>query len=266
VQDVAAWLRELGLGQYAQIFEDNEIDFEALPYVSESMLVTIGLPIGHRARLLAAIARLTASVAPDQERRRAAMEVTVQRRNPERRQLTVMFCDLVDSTVLARQLDPEDLKTVMELYQRACGAVIERHAGHVAQYRGDSIEAYFGWPAAQEDAAERAVRAGLECVEAVKEIESAQTLSVRVAINTGIVVIGETGHADAPPSGAFGDAPYVAARLQTIAVPNTVVIAESTSRLVSARFAQEALGAQILKGIPEPIHAYRVKHVRENAH
>jgi class 3 adenylate cyclase len=267
--DIAVWLQELGLDRYTRAFEENEIDFEALPYLSERMLQQIGLPIGPRAKLLGAISQLSlapASYPKAKHKEHAEIAAEVQRRHPERRQLTVIFCDLVDSTKLARSLDPEDLKSVMESYRSACGAVIERHGGYVAQYRGDSIEAYFGWPAAQEDAAERAVRAALESVEAVKAIKSAPALSVRVGISTGILVIGGTDYGNtSTPSGVFGDAPYVAARLQTIAEPNAVVIAETTSRLVSARFVQEALGSRSLKGIPEPIYAFRVWHVREDA-
>jgi class 3 adenylate cyclase len=265
VRDVAAWLNELGLGKYARAFEDNEIDFATLPHLTEPMLERIGLPIGPRAKLLAAISELASVPAADQERAREGPPAVL-RRQAERRQMTVMFCDLVDSTQLARRLDPEDLKAVMEAYQRACGAVIERYEGHVSQYRGDGIEAYFGWPAAQEDAAERAVRAGLEIVEAVKAIESAESLSVRVGISTGIVVIGETGFGDpSTPSGAVGDTPYVAARLQTLATPSSVVIAEATSRLVSAWFDQEELGPKNLKGIVEPVQAFRVRRVREES-
>ena len=136
----------------------------------------------------------------------------------------------------------------------------------MAQYRGDAIEAYFGWPAAQEDAAERAVRAGLEIVEAIKAVVSPESLSVRVGISTGIVVISETGSGDpSRPSGAVGDTPHIAARLEALATPGSVVIAEATSRLISARFDQEPLGPQELKGIAEPIRAFRVRHVREDS-
>ena len=269
MRDVAAWLQGLGLGKYARAFEDNEIDFEALPHLTESMLERIGLPIGPRAKLLAAIAGLASSPASDPENQReerATAESAVQRRQAERRQITVMFCDLVESTSLARRLDPEDLRSVMQAYQRACGAVIERYEGHVAQYLGDGIMAYFGWPAAHEDAAERAVRAGLEVVEAVKAIEGPESLAARVGISTGIVVISETEFGDPSiPAGAVGETPHIAARLQTLAAPNSVVIAEATNRLVSSRFEQEALGPQILKGVVEPIRAFRVRRVREDS-
>ena len=269
MRDVAAWLEGLGLAKYARAFEDHEIDFEALPHLTESMLKQIGLPIGPRAKVLAAISELILSPAPDLARERTkpgAAGLALPRRQSERRQMTVMFCDLVDSTKLARRLDPEDLKAVMQAYQRACRAVIHRYEGHVAQYLGDGIMVYFGWPAAHEDAAERAVRAGLEVVAAVRAIEGPETLSARVGISTGIVVIGESGSGDpSMPSGAVGDTPHVAARLQTLAEPDSVVIAEATSRLISAWFEQEALGPQNLKGLTEPIQAFRVRRIREDS-
>lgn len=269
MRDVAAWLQGLGLGKYARAFADNEIDFEALPHLTESMLERIGLPIGPRAKLLAAISELASSPAsaPEHKREeRATAQSAVQRRPAERRQITVMFCDLVDSTRLASRLDPEDLKSVMQAYQQACGAIIERYEGHVAQYLGDGIMAYFGWPAAHEDAAECAVRAGLEVVAAVKTIEGPESLSARVGISTGVVVVSETGLGDPSlPAGAVGETPHIAARLQTLAAPDSVVIAEATSRLVSGRFDQQELGPQNLKGVVEPIHAFRVRHARTSS-
>jgi class 3 adenylate cyclase/tetratricopeptide (TPR) repeat protein len=260
VRDVSDWLQGLGLGKYARVFDENDIDFEALRHLNENMLEKLGLPLGARAKLLAAISELASS--PRSTRRQAPVE----RRPAERRQLTVMFCDLVDSTKMATGLDPEELRIVMEAYQRACGAVIQRYEGYVSQYRGDGLEVYFGWPVAHEDAAERAVRAGLEVVGAVKATASPVPLSVRVGIGTGIVVISETGFGDpAMPSGAVGDTPYIAARLQTLATPDSVVIAETTSRLISGRFDQEDLGLQNLKGIAEPIRAFRVRQVLEDS-
>jgi class 3 adenylate cyclase/tetratricopeptide (TPR) repeat protein len=176
-----------------------------------------------------------------------------------------MFCDLVDSTRLAGSLDPEDFGRVMQAFQRACGTIIERHEGHISQYRGDAIEAYFGWPAAYEDASERAVRAALEVTEAMKAIAGPEPLQVRVGISTGMVMVSESGLGDpSKPSGAVGEALHVAARLQALAAPNSVVIAEATSRLISARFEREDLGLKDLKGVAAPVRAFRVRHVRED--
>jgi class 3 adenylate cyclase/predicted ATPase len=264
-------LQGLGLGKYAGAFEDHEIDLDALPHLTEPMLVQLGLPIGPRAKVLAAVARLATQPAPDaaslKEAPVAEPAPPAPPRHAERRQMTVMFCDLVDSTRLASALDPEDFTALMQAYQTACATVIARYEGHVSQYRGDAIEAYFGWPAAQEDAAERCVRAALEIVAEVAKVRSHEPLAVRVGVSTGVVVIGESGRDGDPtaPSGAVGDTPHIAARLEALAAPNTVVISEATSRLISARFDQEALGPKHLKGIAEPVAAFRVHGVREDS-
>ena len=182
----------------------------------------------------------------------------------ERRQITVMFCDLVGSTALSEKLDPEDLREVMAAYQKAAGAVIERYEGHVAQYLGDGLMVYFGWPAAHEEDAERAVRASLELIEAVKGVEASEPLRVRIGIATGRVVVGETGAGDASvPKAAVGRTPNVAARLQGLAGPDEIVIAPTTRRLAGGAFDYDDLGEQRLKGIAEPLRAWRV--VRESA-
>jgi class 3 adenylate cyclase/tetratricopeptide (TPR) repeat protein len=184
----------------------------------------------------------------------------------ERRQITVMFCDLVGSTQLAKRLDPEDLRALMRTYQRACGAVVERYEGHVAQYLGDGIMAYFGWPRAHEDDAERALRAGLDVVVAVSAIEGPEPLSVRVGISTGIVVVGESDGVEPSQSAlAVGETPHLAARLQSLAEPNTVVISQATNRLISGRFELEDLGPRDLKGFIEPVHVFQVLRVRTDA-
>ena len=265
--DLKAWLQELGLSRFAKAFEENEIDFEALPYLTDNMLAQMGLPIGPRAKVLAAISKI-GSLAPSSEtgQQQKAQREPPPRRQAERRQITVMFCDMVDSTKLADRLDPEDFGAVIDAYQKACGAIIERYDGHVSQYRGDSIEVYFGWPSAREDAAECAVRAGLEVIEAVRALPGPNPLMVRVGISTGIVMIGETGWGDPSiPSGAVGETLHVAARLQSLALPNSVVIAEATSRLVCGRFDQEDLGMQVLKGLAERVRAFRVHRVRDDS-
>ncbi|MEO8315988.1 MAG: adenylate/guanylate cyclase domain-containing protein, partial [Pseudomonadota bacterium] len=182
----------------------------------------------------------------------------------ERRQLTVLFCDLADSTRLARQLDPEDLRAVIRTYQATCVAVIQRFAGYVAQYLGDGLLVYFGYPKAHEDDARRAVRAGLGIMEAMGTLstplmlETSVRLAVRVGIHTGIVVVGEMGSGGRHEHLALGDTPNLAARLEGLAVPNTVVISESTSRLVRGYFICHDLGAQTLKGFETPVHACEV--------
>jgi class 3 adenylate cyclase/tetratricopeptide (TPR) repeat protein len=261
VRDISAWLHELGLEKYAKAFHENEIDFESLPFLTENMLVQIGLPIGPRARLLAAISELPLSSNTSRRGGRGAMVQPAVKWRNERRQVTVMFCDLVNSTKLAGTLDPEDLGSIFDAYQTACRKVVERYEGHIAQYRGDGIEVIFGWPTAQEDAAERAVRSALEVIEAVKRLASPEPLSVRVGISTGIVV---TGVGDPlSPSNAVGETLHIAARLEQIATPNNVVISESTSRFVAGRFDLEDLGLQQLKGVADAVRAYRVVRVRQ---
>jgi class 3 adenylate cyclase len=224
--DVAAWLCGLGLGQYEQAFRENDIDAKVLMDLTAEDLIGLGVvSIGHRRKLLAAIAALRAgsmsaispvTVAP------AAVSGTA-----ERRQLTVMFVDLVDSTALAARLDPEEMAEVLRSYHSAVAGAIARFEGHVAKYMGDGVLAYFGYPRAHEDEAERAVRAGLAAVAAVHSLGSAhgETLAARIGIATGAVVVGELiGEGAAREETVVGDTPNLAARLQTLADPDTVVI------------------------------------------
>jgi class 3 adenylate cyclase len=184
----------------------------------------------------------------------------------ERRQLTVLFCDLVDSTALAGRLDPEDLREVVRAYQQACAKVIQRFEGHIAQYLGDGLLVYFGYPQAHEDDAQRAVQTELGMVEAIRTLntglEQAQglRLAVRVGIHTGLVVVGEIGEAGRQEQLALGETPNIAARLQGLAQPDTVVISDRTTRLVEAYFTCQPLGAQDLKGLAQPLQVYRVLH------
>src|SRR5215475_11015846 len=189
-----------------------------------------------------------------------------ERRRPEaeRRQLTVMFCDLVDSTRLSNQLDPEDLREVIRTYQATCVAVIQRFAGHVAQYLGDGLLVYFGYPQAHEDDAQRAVRTGLGMLAAMETLntrlmrDTSVRLAVRIGIHTGLVVVGEMGSGGRHEHLALGDTPNLAARLQGLAEPNTVVISDATSRLVQGYFTCHDLGTHALKGLETPMHAYQV--------
>jgi class 3 adenylate cyclase len=187
----------------------------------------------------------------------------------ERRQLTVLFCDLVDSTVLARQLDPEDLREVVRAYQATGAEVIQHFEGYIAQYLGDGLLVYFGYPQAHEDDAHRAVRTGLGIVEATGRLntqlerEQGMRLAVRIGIHTGLVVVGEMGGGGRQEQLALGGTPNIAARLQGLAAPDTVVISEATARLVQGYFVSQTLGAQALKGLAQPLLAYHVLHASE---
>jgi class 3 adenylate cyclase len=182
----------------------------------------------------------------------------------ERRQLTVLFCDLVDSTVLASQLDPEDLREVVRAYQETCAKVIARFEGHIAQYLGDGLLVYFGYPLAHEDDAQRAVRAGLGIIEALGQLntrlarERGVHLAVRLGVHTGLVVVGEVGGDTRQEQLALGETPNVAARLQGMAAPNTLVISAATFQLLGGFFACQPLGTPLLKGLAQPLAVYRV--------
>ena len=255
--DVSSWLRDLGLADYVQAFRANDIDAEVLPRLTAEDLIALGVTsIGHRRRLLDAIALLDRS-----SPRTVAEKTTTRPVEAERRQLTVLFCDLVGSTELAARLDPEDLRAVMRAYHAACADVIGRFEGHVAKFLGDGVLAYFGWPQAHEDDAERAVRAGLQLVEAVARLDAdaGTQLQARVGIATGIVVVGDLiGEGAAREEAVVGEVPNLAARLQALAAPGAVVIGEGTRRLVGGLFELDDLGPQRLKGFAEPLAAWRV--------
>lgn len=272
MSDIAKWLESLGLGKYAKVFAENEIDFEILPHLTDEDLKDIGLPLGPRKKLSLAISARraeqpdTAVAAPE------PTTLTTLQSEAERRQLTVMFCDLVGSTELSRRLDPEDLREVVTACQDVWKAVIERYAGYVARYMGDGILAHFGYPIAHEDDAERAVRAGLAALdgaaalsERFAELDGVE-IAARVGIATGLVVVGDLiGEAPLEERAVVGETPNLAARLQGVADPNTVVIAAGTRRLVEGRFELADLGPQMLKGIDEPVHAWRVDGESEAA-
>ena len=254
--DVAAWLKELGLERYEPAFRESEITIAVLPELTEADLKELGLPLGPRKLLLRAIASLTpgSGAAP-------TPESTTPSRAAERRQLTLLFCDLVGSTELSAQLDLEDFGQVIRAYHGACASVVERWGGHVAKYMGDGVLAYFGWPMAHEDEAERAVRAGLELIESVAGLETpgGGNLTVRVGIATGQVVVGDLiGTGAAQEETVVGDTPNLAARLQTLARPDTVVIGPATQRLIGGAFELDDLGPQLLKGLADPVRAWRV--------
>jgi class 3 adenylate cyclase len=228
-------------------------------------LIGLGVTsIGHRRKLLAAIAALGAEM-PTVAATPAPHDAPALA-DAERRQLTVMFCDLVGSTALSAQLDPEDLRAVIGAYHRCCAAVIERSGGFVAKYMGDGVLAYFGYPRADEHDAERAVRAGLQLVEAVAALDTAAEAPVqaRVGVDTGLVVVGDLiGEGAAQEQAVVGETPNLAARLQALAEPGTVVIGPSTRRLTGGLFDYEDLGAVEIKGFAAPVKASRV--LRESA-
>jgi class 3 adenylate cyclase/predicted ATPase len=252
--EIRTWLEALSLGQYADAFEAEQVTIANLAELTDGDLKDLGLPLGPRKTLLKACKQLDINVAPA---RAVEAELAPAPRAAERRQITVMFCDLVGSTALSEQLDAEDLRALMQAYQQACGEVIGRYNGHVAQYLGDGLMTYFGWPVAHEDDAERAVRAGLEIIEAVKQVAAPAPLRVRIGMATGSVVVGETGAGDASvPKLAVGETPNLAARVQGLAQADCIVIADSTRRLLGSTFELSDLGAHTLKGIAEPVRAW----------
>jgi class 3 adenylate cyclase/predicted ATPase len=259
-----ALLEELGLAQYAANFEQHAVDLELLPALSEAQLEQLGVKaVGHRVRLLRAAAAWAAPRAVAAAPPAAAPAAASAPPAPgaaERRQITVMFCDLVGSTALSQRLDPEDLRNLMQRYQRACGEVVSRHQGTVAQYLGDGLMVYFGWPRANEDDAQRAVLTALQVVDAVKAIDAAEPPRVRIGIATGPVVVGqgaEDGDASQPRM-AVGETPNLAARVQAAAEPDQVLVAASTRRLLGDSFEFEDLGEHGLKGISAPVRLWRV--------
>jgi class 3 adenylate cyclase len=259
--DVGAWLRDLGLGRYEAAFRENEIDAEVLPDLTDADLEKLGVPMGHRKRLLKAIVGLGSADEEHAKGRPAARNEPQPHDAAERRQLTVMFCDLVGSTAMSARLDPEDMRGIIAAYHRCCSTLIGGNGGFVAKYMGDGVLAYFGYPKAHEHDAEHAVRAGLAIVEAAPKLITAvgAPLHIRVGIATGIVVVGDLlGSGEAQERGVVGDTPNLAARLQGIAEPDNVVIARSTQQLLGRLFELRDLGPQNLKGVAGPFRAYQV--------
>jgi class 3 adenylate cyclase/predicted ATPase len=262
--DIAAWLESLSLERYVQAFRDNDVDAEVLLRLTSEDLRELGVAsIGHRRCLLDAIAALT-ETAPKPTTMPAATVTAAPPDAPapaeaERRQLTVMFCDLVGSTALSTRHDPEDLRELIGDYHRAVSETVGRFDGFVAKYMGDGVLIYFGYPQAHEDDAERAVRAGLGVIEAVGRLPAREDLSVRLGIATGIAVVGDLiGEGAAQERGVVGETPNLAARLQALAAPNTLVIGDATRRQIGGLFDLEDLGPQELAGFAEPQRAWRV--------
>src|SRR5271156_6636303 len=263
--DVGEWLRSLGLGRYEATLRDNEIDDAVLSDLTDGDLEKLGVPMGHRKRLLKAIVSL------------GSTETTAKPTNPaptptspdvaERRQLTVMFCDLVGSTAMSARLDPEDMREVIRAYQDACSGAVAHYDGFVAKFMGDGVLAYFGFPRAHEEDAERAVRAGLDILAVVAKLETRakEPLKVRIGIATGIVVVGDlVGQGSAQEQAVIGDTPNLAARLQALAEPGSLVITDATKRLIGEAFELKPLGPQTLKGFAAPVPVWSVVGEAEN--
>src|SRR6266436_2280983 len=262
MMDVGSWLRGLGLERYEAAFRENEIDETVLPSLTADDLKDLGIGIvGHRRKLLDAIAALRADA-----NTKVPLSDTLPTidRSPkdaaERRHLTVMICDLVGSTALSARLDPEDMRAVIDAYHAACARITRTYDGFLAEFRGDGILAYFGYPIAHEDDAERTVRAGLDIIAAVARLETraAEPLAVRIGIATGVVVVGE---GELREHAVVGDTPNLATRLQTLAEPGTIVVAASTRRLLGDLFRLRDLGRHEVKGIAELVAAWAVEGV-----
>jgi len=251
---LTSWLQSLGLEEHAPAFLAQGIEFELLPQIGDADLKELGVALlGHRKRLLLAIAALAAGPAP-------AASVAAAR-EAERRQLTVMFCDLVGSTQLSGRLDPEDLQRLIRCYHDTVAAAVTPYEGHVAQLLGDGCLIYFGYPRAHEDDAERAVRSALGVLRAVAALRphGEARLQTRIGIATGLVVVGEIGSGTAAAEQtASGETPNLAARLQAQAAPGEIVLSDETRRLLGASFELESTGQLQLKGFKAPVEAWRV--------
>ena len=262
--DIAAWLRQLGLAHYEQAFRESDVGGDILADLTEPDLAELGIALGDRGKLLESIAALRAQecsgvVEATARRLGAQSAAALIKSQAERRQLTVLFCDLVGSTALSARLDPEDMAGVIRAYRQCCGEVVARWDGHVARYMGDGVLVYFGYPRAHEGDAERAVRAGLELVEAVGRLTADHApLAARVGIATGLVMVADLLGQGANEQAVVGDTPNVAARLQTLAESGTVIVAEGTRDLLGGLFECRDLGIQRLEGFAKPMRCWRV--------
>ncbi|UCH48901.1 MAG: hypothetical protein JSU95_03605, partial [Betaproteobacteria bacterium] len=256
MSDVRKWLESLDLVQYVELFEREQVRFENLPSLSDGDLKELGLPLGPRKTILTAAEQLREnnSAAPSERDMGLGDRPKVVEPRGERRQLTVLFCDMVGFTELASRLDPEVLQGIVRAYEDTCAAAITRYEGYVFQRLGDGIVAFFGYPLAHEGEAERAIRAGLDIVEALSTLDVPEVghLSVRIGIASGMVVV------TSAEKGAVGETMNLASRLQGIAPVNTIVVSERVRRLAGGSFEYADLGEQALKGINQPTHAYQV--------
>jgi class 3 adenylate cyclase/predicted ATPase len=267
LDQATAMLQRRGRVSYRTPTLQFHLTEESLAALKEELIEVQHLAVDHDGRMLVWMGEAwTTSAASSPQPLQGLSPATPQAPEAERRQLTVLFCDLVDSTALARQLDPEDLRVVVRAYQATCAAVIQRFDGHIAQYLGDGLLVYFGYPQAHEDEVQRAVRSGLGMVEAVGRLntrlerEYGVRLAVRLGIHTGLVVVGEIGSGGRQEQLALGETPNIAARLQGLAAPDTVVLSAATAHLIHGYFVCQPLGAQALKGLPQPLQVYRVLH------
>lgn len=257
--DLQRWLEKIGLAQYADLFAKNDVDWGILPELNEHDLEKLGVSMGHRKRLIKAISHafsnsLQAPTAP-------AESGSAPTATAERRHLTVFMCDLVGSTSLSTRLDPEDLRRILLEFQRSCADAIRRYEGHIARLMGDGVLAYFGFPTAHEDDAERAVKSALQIVESIPAliVPIAERLQVRIGIASGLVVVGDLiGEGPAREFALVGDTPNLAARLQALAEPNQILVAPRTRLLLGGLFEFTDLGDRFLKGFERPIHVWRV--------
>src|SRR5215467_14126796 len=260
MQQVADWLKKLGMSEYTDRFVENHIDESIIRELTDQDLKDLGVvSLGHRRKMLRAIrdlgnasATVTAPSAP------VATE-PIRQDDAERRQLTVMFTDLVGSTALSTKLDPEDMRFVIGAYHKCVAQTVARFDGFVAKYMGDGVLIYFGYPQAHEDDAERAVRAGLTLVGAVQSLAAPEPLHVRIGIGTGLVVVGDlVGTGEARERGVVGETPNLAARLQAAAAPDSIVIGPTTRQLLAGLFEYRDLGRIEVKGFATPVQAYEV--------
>ncbi|HEY6375980.1 MAG TPA: adenylate/guanylate cyclase domain-containing protein [Edaphobacter sp.] len=253
--DLESWLRSLGLERFEAVFRDNAIDSSVLPHLTEDHLRELGLPLGARIKLMAALAMLSTSVAVSSPANPAVERQSTD--SAERRQLTVMFSDLVGSTALSTRMDPEDLRNLITAYQKSVAETVRGFGGFVAKYMGDGVLVYFGYPEAHEDDAERAVRSGLALVAEVAKLNTSVPLQTRVGIATGLVVVGDlVGSGEAQERGIVGETPNLAARLQGLAAPDMVVISDGTRRLLGNMFELQDLGQRDLKGIAAAVQVW----------
>ena len=263
------WLTQLGLQEHDDLFRENGVDLDLLPELTNDDLKDMGIVrLRDRKILIKAIDELKSTQVETSARQ---TDLARQPSPVQRRQLTVMFCDLVGSTALSTRYDPEDLRELLRAFQATCRADILEYKGFIARYMGDGILVYFGYPVAMEDSPERAVRAGLQILKSMKRLNAevgkgyGVELQVRIGVATGSVVVGDmhVGEGVAEEAGVVGETPNLAARLQSVAAPDQLVVSSATRQLVGVLFDYEDLGKQELKGIDGQVTAWRVTGARD---